>query len=223
MKKPFPLTLIAAIVLLNAACTIPLPSPRRMPAERQQRPIPDVMPKEPAEVIDPKVKQMRKVELTRPNGNKSSFKPGEKVDPAVIQTRLQEAADAAAGAESLATSAETKPDWDLVFAQWNKAIATLNEIPAQSRPAPVKQAIATYQSALAAARQTAQAQLNPKIAKPQPVQPDGRRGLIVGGEKPLPEANASPQPSPSPDAAAPPAAANTAPGAIPPTPPPTMP
>lgn len=221
MKKPLILILLS-VVLLNAACTIPLPSPRRMPAEREKRPIPDVMPKERGEIVDPKAKATSRVQLTTPPSQTGKpFKPGEKVDPAVIKARLQEAADEAAGATSLASSAQTQADWELVFAQWSKAIATLNEIPAAARTAAVKQAIATYQRDLARDRQTAQAKLNPKIVAPQAGRNDTGQGFIVGGDgaasgaSPDPKASPNPQASPSPNASP-----NPAPIASPPAPPP---
>jgi hypothetical protein len=121
---------------------------------------------------------------------KSSKAAASKVDNAAIAAKITEADDKASSARSMAQSAQTKDDWNLVFAQWKRAIQMLKDIPTQT--APVKQKLAEYQDGLEAATQAAKISLDPSLA---PVDEVGARAKDVIG---FPAEKKSPSPSPSP-------------------------
>jgi hypothetical protein len=83
---------------------------------------------------------------------------------------------------SLAQSAQTKDDWNLVFAQWKRAIKLLQAAPQQTPT--IKQRIAEYNRGLLQATREAKISLNPRLA---PVDPTGNQAIktligIQGGD-----------------------------------------
>jgi hypothetical protein len=102
-----------------------------------------------------------------------------------MQQRLEEANDKAASARSMAQSAATEEDWELVIAQWNRAIGMIQGIPQKSPQ--VQQQLAAYRQGLAEAQRGAAIKRNPALA---PVDPRGSRskGMATTGAEEKPEA-----------------------------------
>jgi hypothetical protein len=117
---------------------------------------------------------------TKPPGKKPQ--PGAAVD---VSPQLNDAADKAASAESLAQFAQTKDDWNQVFDRWKRAIQILKTAPRQT-PA-IQQKLAEYNSGLAQATRDAQVSMNPSLA---PVDPVGSRATktFIGGQAEDPKA-----------------------------------
>jgi hypothetical protein len=126
------------------------------------------------EVNDPTAKQPAKSKSNSPT-------PKTPVGADVSQ-QLADAADKAVSAQSLAQSAQTQDDWNVVFDRWKKAIAILKAAPNQS-PA-VKQKIVEYNNGLNTATRLAAVSLDPSLAPVDPLGGKNSQVFIGGGEKP---------------------------------------
>lgn len=101
---------------------------------------------------------------------------------------LERAAIKAASATTLAKTAVTQDDWNLVLLQWQKAIALLQPIP-RSHPAwkAAQAPLAQYKKSLNQAQQAAKARVSPPVASTDGGSINPNTIGIVGGSMAAPE------------------------------------
>ncbi|MDP8962603.1 MAG: hypothetical protein M3O33_01195 [Cyanobacteriota bacterium] len=93
-----------------------------------------------------------------------------KLSPTPKPERFQEALDSAMGAATIAQSAESKDDWNLVASRWQSAIALLKTVPkSSSNYAKAQTKIPEYQRNLAYAQQQIKNPSKPKIVALAPI------------------------------------------------------
>lgn len=126
--------------------------------------------------------------------------------PAAIKAKLQEAEDKSASAFSLAQSAQTPEDWQLVAQQWSKAIDLLSPLATQttSLSPKIQQVLTEARRGLAAAQQSQAKKPSNSNAPIEFDRSQSRKtqGLIYGNT-PSPSATPNSSPSSSPSSSAP--------------------
>ncbi len=164
---PIGFVVLSGCMALTGCQPVPLSS-----SSQQQSPRPvEPLYKESANSVRPRPQDGFQVASTQTNSQKQSGKTDQKNNVDVAQL-LADAADKAASAKSLAQSAQTKDDWNLVFDRWKRAIKILRSAPTAT--ATVKQKITEYNSGLVQATRDAKVSLNPSLA---PVDPTGNEAI----------------------------------------------
>jgi hypothetical protein len=196
-------------LFLLAACQ-PVPEIGSPTDPKNQRPVKPLWPKnvkvsvkgseKPSEkgfkIADPSEKPTAKKATTpAKSGTGQTAATGARLTPE-IQQRLEEADDKAASARSMAQSAATEEDWELVIAQWNRAIGLIQGIPQKSPQ--VQQQLTAYRQGLAEAQRGAAIKRNPALA---PVDPRGSRskGMATTGAEEKPDAKPNAKPNAKPE------------------------
>jgi hypothetical protein len=158
------LALFPLLLLLCSCAAVPIANGGGQ-AEKP-RPVKPLPWKGRAETVPDKTKQpqgFKVAETNTPSKTATPTKPTRgttpNVDNAAIAAKITAADDKASSARSMAQSAQTKDDWNLVFAQWKRAIQILKDIP--TKTAPVQQKLAEYQDGLEQATQAAKSALTP--------------------------------------------------------------